>query len=81
MTINKSTTNSKSPGMDRRSFLAGATAAAAGAGLSACTTAAPVALVAAENVEQQAREFEGRCAFVTGGARGIGLAQPRGWPR
>lgn len=68
---------SNSTAMGRRSFL---TAAAAGMGMTACTAAAPgsaamLGAVASEQPsEQAAREFEGRTAFVTGGARGIGFA-------
>ena len=75
MTTNSSTQSNASSVLGRRTFLAGAAAAAAGVGLSACATAVPIAMVNPENAGQQTRgEFEGRCAFVTGGARGIGFA-------
>lgn len=76
MTINNSPKNSQPSGLDRRSFLTGAGAAAAaavGAGLSA---GVPTAHAATENrvQQQEEKEFAGKSAFITGGARGIGLA-------
>ena len=62
-----SDTSSKFTARLRRSFLSGA----AGLGLAA---AAPTAAKAANHATKEAREFEGKTAFVTGGARGIGLA-------
>ena len=62
-----SDTSSKTSPLGRRSFLSGA----AGLGLAA---AAPTAAKAANHATKEAREFEGKTAFVTGGARGIGLA-------
>ena len=51
----------------RRSLLAGS----AGLGLAA---AVPAATAAAQSAETRSREFAGRSAFITGGARGIGYA-------
>ncbi|MCG8348967.1 MAG: SDR family NAD(P)-dependent oxidoreductase [Chloroflexales bacterium] len=86
MAINDLTNKSKPSDPGRRRFLFGAgaaAAAAAGVGFSACSptapaapTAAPITGVGAENNEQQQQEqeFAGKCAFITGGARGIGFA-------
>ncbi|MCG8693690.1 MAG: SDR family NAD(P)-dependent oxidoreductase [Minwuiales bacterium] len=51
----------------RRTLLAGS----AGLGLAA---AVPAATAAAQSAETRSREFAGRSAFITGGARGIGYA-------
>ncbi|MCY4247056.1 MAG: SDR family NAD(P)-dependent oxidoreductase [Chloroflexi bacterium] len=57
-------------GIDRRQFLTGSgvAAAALGIGLAAGASPAQAQEAAGEG------EFAGRCAFITGGARGIGLA-------
>ncbi len=52
--------------MNRRQFLKGAGAATVGIGLMTSGNPAGAA--------QQARDFEGQTAFITGGARGIGFA-------
>ena len=67
---NAPTSGPSDPG--RRSLLLGA----AGAGLAGVGMATTIPAVAsgASPEEQSSREFEGRCALVTGGARGIGYA-------
>jgi len=62
--------------LGRRNFLAGAAAAGAaaaaatGVGLAATTTTASAQ---SGDGDDKSREFDDRCAFITGGARGIGL--------
>ena len=72
MTINNSPKNSKPSDPSRRRFLTGAAAAAAGVGIAGCSN--PAAFAGVMNSAQAEREFEGRSAFVTGGARGIGFS-------
>jgi len=57
-------------GIDRRQFLTGAAATAAALSLGLASGTSTVQ--AQEEVSDQ--EFAGRCAFITGGARGIGFA-------
>jgi len=75
MTINnKPSPHSQSADPSRRRFLAGAAAVAAGSGLS---TGIPSAFAGTQPQKEDtalAKEFTGRCAFITGGARGIGFA-------
>lgn len=65
---NKSTSSEHEPkNPSRRKLLAGA----AGLGIAA---AIPSVAFAAEKKQESPREFEGRTAFITGGARGIGYS-------
>ncbi len=64
------TKNEESLGTDRRTFIAGAVASAVGAGLAVNHFSEAHAQTNQES--QSLKEFAGRCAFVTGGARGIG---------
>lgn len=61
------TTDKRQPNATRRSMLLGV-----GAGVIAAATTAAGTATAADGVEK--REMEGKTAFITGGARGIGLA-------
>lgn len=70
MTINHSNPNETTINSGRRNFIVGAAATAVGAGLAASITSQAQANT--DNENQQDREFVGRCAFITGGARGIG---------
>ncbi len=58
--------------LGRRTFLSTAAATAAGVGLAAGAGISP-ALAETTDAGERERAFEGRCAFITGGARGIGL--------